>query len=482
MREYYRRLGGLGGVALILYACVALSVQFFLALYGRLSPALLALAPLAILIVLLAICPLLVPAVRKLSLPRPGQSRPSSKRRGLLWFFLFFAAILGALLLRYWVSYPGVFTADSREQYAQALSGQYNDWHPVLHTLFAFTLPLRLTGGNYDSILIFQIVEFSLALAYMCYTLYRYAGLGWAILALPCIFASEMMRSMLIWPGKDNAVAMGALLLTAWAYRVWCTDGAWLEKPLNLAAFAAVLAATTIFRHNLILFTLPLLVGVLLFASKRARVLVTALFLLLCFLVRVPLYAALDVEQPGERHSELLGLPMTVIGAVVQEHPESLDAEAREFAYAYASQEQWEQLYQTGNFNSIKFALADNAVIEEAGFARVLRVAWSCLRAEPMTALRALFILTGIVYLPSNALGIIGLLLLLLIAAKLDLSAPDGRRRLALCLPLYIHNLGTMLLLTGYTPRFFFFTVPIAPLLCLLLLSDRERIREVITE
>ena len=51
---------------------------------------------------------------------------------------------IGIMLI--WISayYPGSFSPDSIVQYGQALSGEYNDWHPVWHTIVFFTLPLKI--------------------------------------------------------------------------------------------------------------------------------------------------------------------------------------------------------------------------------------------------------------------------------------------------------------------------------------------------
>ena len=73
------------------------------------------------------------------------------------------------LFTRYLTYAQGAFSPDSIDQLGQVISGKYNDHHPVLQTLFAFALPLKVTG-KVEAIVIFQIIEFSGIFAYLAYT------------------------------------------------------------------------------------------------------------------------------------------------------------------------------------------------------------------------------------------------------------------------------------------------------------------------
>ena len=463
--KLYRWLCGINGILLSLYLYAVLLIYCFVNCGERLSAGQFACAALALLIGSCAAAPLMIRIARRV----PAQRAKVEPRSCRLWFFGCFILALAPFLFMLKLRYPGVFTGDSDVQYAQAVSGSYNDWHPVLHTLLAFTLPLKLTGVK-GSIVLFQMIEFSLALAAMGCAMRRYGGRLWGFLPVLALVLYPQMLRLIIRPWKDNALAIAAVFLMVWALRIDRTDGEWLKSRAHILLFSAFLTAATIFRHNAILFTVPLLFGVCLYASRRQRIALVALFLVLLFLVKVPLYSALDVEKPDRRQTELLGLPMTMIGNVVKEHPESLDEETREFVYAYATQEEWEELYHCGDFNSIKFTRPKSTVIEEAGAATVLRSAWKCLIAEPAASLRALFTLTGLVY-SLNPLGALNLGLLLLILSRIDFRSARDRRRLFLVAPLLIHNFGTMFLLTGFDSRFFWLTFPTFPAVALLLLG-----------
>ena len=53
---------------------------------------------------------------------------------------------------------PGGFDGDPGVQLREAVTGNYRDYYPLLHTLIAFRLPLMLTGGWFSSVILFQIL------------------------------------------------------------------------------------------------------------------------------------------------------------------------------------------------------------------------------------------------------------------------------------------------------------------------------------
>lgn len=74
----------------------------------------------------------------------------SKKRENFIYFFVFFIICLSILLLWYIAYYPGCFSQDSKEQYEQATNtSPYNDWHPVLHTILFFNIPLAISGRTF---------------------------------------------------------------------------------------------------------------------------------------------------------------------------------------------------------------------------------------------------------------------------------------------------------------------------------------------
>lgn len=431
---------------------------------------------------------------------------------------------LAVFLLYYAAYYPGSFSVDSFVQYEQVLTNHYNDWHPVLQTLLAFKLPLLLTGGWVGSIMLFQVVAFAAVLGYSFSVMEGIAGRRFTLVAMAYILLNPLTGNIATYPWKDTTFAIGALLSVAFAVRIYYTDGRWLRRKRNFALFAAVLAVTTVCRHNGILFTAPLLLAVF-FQFDRKRVLVLTLAVAaLVLLVKGPLYAALRVEQPGSRQVETLGLPMTVIGGAVTMAPEKTDPDILDFAYQVAPKAVWEKSFHRGNFNSVKWQPAsDLSVIEEYGAGKILNMTWRCFKNSPYVSLvsllqlmEGLYAFTGrnpasitpavnggnpyglelsplspgayefinaaqthiTRFLPHVFLyyGAAHLLLILTMLSKCRLNRLRDWKKILFVLPVFCYNYGSALLLSSYEDiaRFFYYTLPVLPVLLLFFFQEER--------
>lgn len=434
----------------------------------------------------------------------------------------FYLIPLAVFLVYFIACYPGGWSDDSFNQYFQAVDGQYSDWHPVLHTLLAFKLPLTLTGGWIGSVVLLQILCFTGVIGYACQAIRRYFGAGRAFIAMAWILLNPLVMMTSMHPWKDVAFAICALLLVTYALQTVVTRGKWLRKPVNMILFAVVAVLTCIFRHNGILFTGPVVLGMLLLLSwKRALALCLGIVVLFAA-VKGPVYMLLDVEKPEQRQVETLGLPMTVIGAVASRNPEALDEETKEFVYRVAPKEVWEEEYIMGDYNAVKFDdRTDNGVIEEYGTAKVLSMMLRCVKAAPRTALSSLIGLTKQLYAFQNAssifayprvvgkhdvikqvpniplmrvlktygdgvinhlshiflhLGIQHYILLAFTLAKIRLKRKTDISKLLVVLGVFFYNFGSGLLLTSYGDihRFFFYTFPLMPVLLLMLCCNHN--------
>ncbi|MBQ1282894.1 MAG: hypothetical protein IIY20_03790 [Bifidobacteriaceae bacterium] len=330
--------------------------------------------------------------------------------------------------------YPGSFSDDSINQYEQAESNRYSDWHPAIHTLLAFKLPLVLSAGRADSIVLFQIICFSAALGYAFNAILKHAGAKYAAVSAGFVLLNPQTGYIMLFPWKDNAFATGAVLLSAYCLRIFFTKGQWLEKTANAAAFAVAACLTTLFRHNAILFTGPLIFAVIFcilrnnmltsppkdekesnagsrrkicalkniaagnIAVKNTAIICISIFAI-CLSITGPLYSALGVENPGQRQVETLGLPMNVIGAAVTYTPNALDEQTREFAYKVAPREVWEEKYVCGSYNPVKWdSRTNNDIIEEYGSQRVVSMMFRAMKSSKKATAKALIKLTEAAY------------------------------------------------------------------------------------
>lgn len=517
LKKCWHKLGGVNGLILILYATFALAshaVTIYVD-YNRtfqyVARSLVNCACLAALC-----CPFLLRKLQAVSL------KPEATAEHRKWVALSGGIATGYLLLAYIAHYPGGFNTDSLVQYEQAVTGHYVDWHPFLHTLLFFRLPLLLSGGWTGSIVLFQLLLMAAAMTYSIHTVLRHTNKTLALATLAFYLVNPNTVNLYMFPFKDNAFSIGAILLTAFSVNIFFTRGEWLRKPLRLPAFIVIFACTTCMRHNAILFTLPLLMAVLFFISRRSRLLVAISSLLLVLIVKVPLANALGVEAADQRKVETMGLPLNVIASVATYNPDALDDETRAFAYRIADQALWEECYTYGNFNHIK---SDDRInlnaIEEQSVVNILKMTLRCLLRAPQEALAGLVSTTDPVYtltddynavfsiqVTKNDLGIqaggvgtlakafalftslssmvlshlvhfIGAMMLLLIGvmlARSNLRRWEDWKRLFLALPVLAYNFGSMLLLThrGDALRFFQYTFYLMPLYLIIFLTNRN--------
>ena len=414
-----------------------------------------------------------------------------------------------SLILPWFIAYyPGAFSPDSIYQYSQAVSGVYDDWHPYWHTLIFFTLPLKITGQT-ASIVLLQIIYFAIGLGYLGLVIYKIAGLKFAIISLLYILLNPYTSHILLYPWKDVGFAIAGLVSLTMAIDYYFFREEWTGKWWRFIFWGLVMANATLFRHNAILFILPLILALLFHMQKRQWLQLFISFLMVVFLVKVPLLHILNVGEAQRRVVEIVGLPMTIIGNVVKETPEALDEEMSEFVYSIASQEQWEEKYQTGDFNSIKWQV-DLTPINDAGIWKVLKIVAKCFIRSPCESLMAFFSLTDMVYglegdvegdvgwsIVENIYGItytgnkelsegldsysilftnsiwryfkhIGSALLFMlgaILAKIEFNRWEDWKRFFLTVPILVYDFGTMLLLSGADSRFFYITFLVCPVI-----------------
>lgn len=413
---------------------------------------------------------------------------------------------------------PGGFDGDPRMQMLQVVRGTYDDYYPVFHTLVAFRLPMALTGGWFPSVILFQVLLFSLALTWVCDTVRKYAGTGWAFGSLALILLNPITQSYLMYGYKDDTFGICAMALVCMNAEILFTRGAWLKKPLHFALFAGVLAAACLVRYNGVLFAVPCLAGAALCVSRRRALAAGAAALALVAAFRGPVSSALGVRKTDDRTSQTLGLPMSVIGGAYTYRPERLDGEVSAFAEAVAPREVWEEKYTWGVYNWVDWDERSNhRAVAEAGLDGVLKAMLGAFREAPKESLKALIDTTdivyglrpdhladGAVYLSGGELGMedrgipwmrnlmygyrnlmyiiaphaflhSGVTLFLLLTAALaawPLRGKESWRRFLPALSVFAYNLGTMLMLFSWWDgaRFFHYSIWVLPVLLAVLL------------
>ena len=447
--------------------------------------------------------------------PRTGKTRAHTDVRVFLLAFGIALAVFGSAFA---ACYPGGVNYDISNQWRQVHSGEYNNWHPVFHTLLM--RGLTLICDSYPFCVLVQIVVFAALLSYVTATLHRQGVPAWLALAVHALTAlTPLVRNTLMYLGKDSAMTLGVLALTAQAVNLLYSRGAWLQKPVRAVGMGLLLGAVSLLRVNALLWTLPFLLCAF-FAYRPARrqtALAACVMAGFMALVQGPVYGALDVVYPHNTVEESVGLPMTVLCDIRQREPEKLDAQTTAFLARLAPDEVWETAYVPHSYNSVKFTYP-REYIKEMPLTDILGMSARAAAAAPRTAFEAVNGLTGLVWditgrelayqsvrnsgeiesarygsARLNAMGgrivgvfdavmgfgpiryltrNLGVQLLLLLLVTLWALRRHGCQVLLLALPTLLYSLGTMLLLCGNDARFFHFalTVSLPSLLALLYL------------
>jgi hypothetical protein len=292
----------------------------------------------------------------------------------------------------------------------------------------------------------------------------------------------------------------------------------------QICLIAICLGIATFFRHNALLFTIPLILSLWFYFERKAWLVLVAVFSIFVFVVKIPLYSLIGVEAPDKRAEEMVGLPLTILGNVTKEAPSKLDKETFEFMSKIAPQEKWVSDYSTGDFNSIKWKGIDLAGVDEAGAGRVLLYSVRATIRAPRASLDSAFSATQVVYGLENVVGYsvvpevlnsnpkeiatsgsgllrnvisayrslfqnsilkyfgyvgVTILLMLFFVFGMDYRKGAGWKKSLLCFPIILYDFGTMLFLSGPELRFFYVNYLIYPLVVVvaIVLSARKRSR-----
>lgn len=404
--------------------------------------------------------------------------------------------------------YPGGVSYDAANQWRQAQTGEFNNWHPVFHTLLIWLF--TRVFNSYTFVVLVQLVFYAMALGYAAAVLHQNGVPAWlAVTVCALVTDSAPVKNALMYVWKDNAMTIGCLVLFSQCTRLLFSRGKWLQKPLNALAFGLMLAFVTLVRHNGFLFSVPLLALVLCcYGLRQKGVRVATLAFALCMLVvKGPLYGALDIVYPSNTTEEAVGIPMMILGNARQTAPEALDAETVAFLDRLAPEKDWQTVYRRSDYNAIKFTYP-REYIKEIPITDIVSMALRTACRAPRLAFDTINEATSLVWdvsgknegyesvsnsgdLPEAAYGNdklqrigkalsavweaplsflplqwltcnIGVQLLLLLWVTLWALYRGGVDRLLFAVPVLCYHLATMLMLCGQDARFFQYSMALS--------------------
>jgi hypothetical protein len=223
-------------------------------------------------------------------------AQPVKHKKGYwLLYAIPMIAVWGVYLLTFW---PGIMSNDSSSQWSQLITGQFNDTHPVFHTLTMWLITrLWLSPAI---VAIFQILALSLTVAWGIKILDEQGLPPWAAWMLSALFAlSPVNGDWVITLWKDILYSTSLLLFSLMILKLVFSKGEWLSKKTTCVMFGLVGLCVASFRHNRL--PIPILtILTLIFVYKKwwgKLVSALVLFFVLFLLIHGPLYNVLTVDR-----------------------------------------------------------------------------------------------------------------------------------------------------------------------------------------
>lgn len=239
--------------------------------------------------------------------------------------------------------FPGVITADSLSQWRQMTAFKFEDWHPVMHTLFNYLIT-RIWYSP-ASIVIAQILILTAVYMYGIISL-KNIGVSKRILILSiAVFALYPANGfMIIALWKDVLYSIMLLLMTIILINIITTDSEWITKKSNIFLFCLSSFGVLFFRHNGLLVFVFVMFVLVIFYRKFFKFYfgIGISMLIIYFIITGPIYSLAGVEKTSS--TEALGIPMQQIGAVIS-YNGNLNEEQKVFLNKILDLDIWKERY-----------------------------------------------------------------------------------------------------------------------------------------
>ena len=293
--------------------------------------------------------------------------------------------------------YPGAMTLDSLAQWDQALTHEYTDWHPVVHTML---LSVLLSIWKSPAIIaIFQILLISVGTGVAGWSLDQARvpkPFIWIALILFALSPVHAISSITLW--KDVAYSAALLLFTLLMYMIVRSAGRVLMRWPFIAGYAVTGFMVMFFRHNG--FPVVLIVTAFVLIMYRPYWMklfpVAAAMVFIYQIVVNPVYTALDVHPSDPQ--EMLALPTQQIAAIVTEGGDMTEKQ-RDYVNRIFPIEKWHEKYNPYSVDSIKFSWGDYdrfTIYDDWG--RYARTYLHLVKQNPDIAAGALFKQTSLIW------------------------------------------------------------------------------------
>lgn len=287
-----------------------------------------------------------------LQIKKSKKNNPT-KKSYIFWAIYIFVIMLIALI----AYHPIQFTEDLENQYQQVLTGIYQDWHPIIHTMIFYRLPMFIYKSRLACAL-FHMLFVECILLYFCRNLDRYGFNKYIITVILSLFIlNPTFDHMAIAPVKDSAYSYCLFLLTILLVNAYFTDGNNLNKNKNFLCFLFACFGITFFRHNGVgAFVLSLIPMIFIYKNIRKKiVLVLIIILSLRFLIVPYIYKACDIKKTTFTFSETVCIMLGQISYIYNNNG-TITEEQLNTLSKMQSLDDLKNYYDPYNYNRVKFS------------------------------------------------------------------------------------------------------------------------------
>lgn len=270
------------------------------------------------------------------------------------FFLAFWAFIMILCFSFYLVAYfPATMSQDSLSQWYQMTTFKFNDWHPVISTLFYFVCTsiwnspasvaiaqiLILTGIYLSGMLLLVKMNVNKVVITVCVILFA-------------LYPANGFIAMTLW--KDVMYSIMLLWITIILLQILLTKGAWMDSRNHKIAFVVCSLGLIFFRHNgLLTFAAVIFVLVLVFRKYAKQfVIISMVVLAIYIVVSGPGFKLMGVVS--EPSVESLGIPTMQVAAIISCDGEMTKSQ-EQFFNRILPMELWKSGYNGYCINQLKF-------------------------------------------------------------------------------------------------------------------------------
>lgn len=366
---------------------------------------------------------------------------------------------------------------DTQSSISQVINHKYINWHPYIFTLLYAKIPFLIRYNDVNFMFIYFIIIRSIAYSYVITDIFSYTKnkiIFFLLLVFYTLTPLSIFSTFAVL--KDTPCGYFVLLTIYLIFKnFYLNDFYNYKRNIFIAIF---LTLATIMRHNMIVYSVPLLIVLFLLLYKnnlKSFLSIFITFIVLIFTINVPIKHILKVEEPSKETlvEETMGLPVSVISYIAKVKPEVLDGEILDFAKTISNNDlnKFKNYDEKQGYDSIKPEPDFKPYKAEAFKNRTridfIKYLFHLIKKEPKLAFNQIFNLTCGVYAlryrpgeVNNTISAIYLFisnleipicLFLTLLSMLSLNKPVSLKKynISLIIPILIYVFITMCLLSA---------------------------------